>query len=274
MNARAPLRVAIHGVLGRMGRELVPLTLEANGLELVAALDREDSAAQGQELRGLLGADAPAICVTADLARACGEAEVVVDFSAPAALAKLAEVCAQTGTALVTGTTGLDDAAELALTDLSRRVAVVAAPNFSQGVTLLFHLATIAARRLGPDFDAEIVEMHHRHKVDAPSGTAARLAELVAEAKGMRATQALVYGRQGAVGARPDAEVGVLSMRAGDVVGEHTLTLAGEGERLELIHRATDRAIFARGALRAARWAVAQPAGRYDMADVMGLAAD
>jgi len=269
----APLRVAIHGALGRMGRELVPQVAKGTEFELVAALDREDSAAQGQELCGLFGADAPAIRVTADLPRACGEADVVVDFSVPAALTKLAEVCAQTGTALVTGTTGLDDATERALVELGRHVVVVAAPNFSQGVTLLFHLAALAARRLGPGFDAEIVEMHHRHKLDAPSGTAARLAAVVVEAKAMEGTQALVYGRQGAVGARPEAEVGVLSMRGGDVVGEHTLTLAGEGERLELIHRATDRAIFARGALRAARWAAAQPAGRYDMADVMGLAA-
>jgi 4-hydroxy-tetrahydrodipicolinate reductase len=172
----------------------------------------------------------------------------------------------------VIGTTGLDERAEAAIDALAARAPVVVAPNMSPGVTLFFHLAARAAELLGPDYDAEIVEMHHRRKVDAPSGTAVRLGEVVARAKGFDPERAVVHGRSGQVGARPREEVGVMTLRGGDVIGDHTLVLAGEGERLELTHRASSRDIFARGAVRAARWVVGQPPGRYDMADVMGIA--
>ena len=267
----ASVGVALHGARGRMGRELLALMKQSSGLRLEAALDRADAEEQGEEVQRFAPGAPGGVCLTADLEAACQRADVVMDFSAPSALAELAGVCARLGKPLVTGTTGLDAAAERAVAELAERAAVVAAPNFSQGVTLLFHLAELASRRLGPDFDAEIVEAHHRRKVDAPSGTAARLAEIVTRAKAMDARDAVVFGRQGQVGARPDAEVGVLSVRGGDIVGEHTLFLIGQGERLELTHRATDRAIFARGALRAARWVVGRAPGRYDMKDVMGL---
>jgi 4-hydroxy-tetrahydrodipicolinate reductase len=197
-------------------------------------------------------------------------ADVVVDFTAPAATAAMAARAAQSSLPMVIGTTGLDAAANAAIEALASKAAVVAAPNTSIGVTGLFHRAAEAARLLGPGFDAEIVEMHHKKKVDAPSGTALRLAERVAAAKGL-GRDAFVHGRSGTVGARPEGEIGIVALRGGDVIGEHTLVLAGPGERIELTHRAHDRALFAVGALRAAKWVVSQPPGRYDMSDVLGL---
>jgi 4-hydroxy-tetrahydrodipicolinate reductase len=172
---------------------------------------------------------------------------------------------------MVIGTTGLDAATRAALERAAERVPVVYAPNYSQGINALYFLAGRAAELLGPSFDAEIVEMHHRYKMDAPSGTAVRLAEVVATAKRLDAERAIRHGRSGQVGERPLEEVGVLALRGGDVVGEHTLYLVGDGERIELTHRATDRLIFARGAVRAAHWVVGRSAGLYDMIDVMGI---
>ncbi|MCA9582431.1 MAG: 4-hydroxy-tetrahydrodipicolinate reductase, partial [Myxococcales bacterium] len=182
----------------------------------------------------------------------------------------LAAKAKATKTALVVGTTGLDDGAHRALQDAASVVPVVFAPNFSVGVNVLFHLAREATRLLGSDYDAEIVEMHHRHKVDAPSGTAVRLADVVREAKGV-GNDALVYGRQGQVGARKADEIGVMTLRGGDVIGDHSLILAGEGERLELGHRAGDRGLFARGAVRAALWTRGQEPGFFGMEHVLGI---
>lgn len=254
-----------------MGRELIRLTVEDSRLTLTAAVDRVEG--PPHPLADFVPGVDGAVLLDGDLPSAAAAADVVVDFSRADAVGAVARACLGAKTALVTGTTALDDDARRALEELAAEVPVVAAPNFSQGVTLLFHLAAEASRRLGAAFDAEIVEMHHRHKLDAPSGTAARLAEVVAEAKGIDRATGLVYGRSGMVGARPDAEVGVMALRGGDVVGEHTLYLAGEGERLELTHRATSRAVFAAGALRAAAWVVSQRPGHYDMRDVMGLGA-
>ena len=172
---------------------------------------------------------------------------------------------------MVIGTTGLDASTRAALERAAERVPIVFAPNYSQGVNALYFLAARATELLGPDFDAEILEIHHRHKVDSPSGTAVRLGEVVAQAKQLDPERVVTHGRSGQVGARPLDEVGVMALRGGDVVGEHTLYLVGEGERVELTHRATDRTIFARGAVRAARWVVSRPAGLYDMTDVMGI---
>jgi len=172
---------------------------------------------------------------------------------------------------MVIGTTGLDSDTRAALERAAERVPIVFAPNYSQGVNALYFLAARAAELLGPGFDAEIVEIHHKRKVDSPSGTAVRLSEVVAAAKRLDPERAVTHGRSGHVGARPLEEVGVMALRGGDVVGEHTLYLVGEGERIELTHRATDRSIFARGAVRAAHWVVGRPAGLYDMADVMGI---
>lgn len=255
-------RVGILGAAGRMGRSLVRVAPD-EGIVVAAAVDRQEV---GRDVGLLAGVGELGVDVAADL-QALRGVDVVVDFSLPEAAHQLFVALADQPLPLVTGTTGLDGEARAALEALAQAVPVVAAPNFSQGVTLLLHLAAVAASTLGDGFDAEIVEMHHRRKVDAPSGTAVRLAEVVADIRGLR----VIHGRSGQVGERPDDEIAVLALRGGDVVGEHTLLLQGIGERLELTHRATDRAIFARGALRAARWLRGREPGLYDMSDVMGL---
>ena len=195
--------------------------------------------------------------------------DAIIDFSLPDGLVALCEHCAKHNIALITGTTGADESRREALHTLSKTVPVVAAANFSKGMTLLFHLAAVAARGLA-DYDAEVLEMHHRNKVDAPGGSALRLAEAVADTRGYQ--NGITAAREGHVGARPTDEVGVMSLRGGDVVGEHTLILAGPGERMELTHRATDRHIFARGAVSATLWALKQGKGLYNMRDVLNLA--
>lgn len=267
------LRVAVHGAAGRMGLSIVRVLREDPNATVVAALEHGGSTALGRDVGSLAGGDALGVVISADHEAGLEACDVVIDFSLPAPTTALAAKAKALGKPSVIGTTGLD-AAQLEVLDALGAVApVVFAPNYSQGVNLLFHLAAKAAELAGPDFDAEIFEMHHRRKVDAPSGTAVRLYDIVAEAKGLPVESAAVHGRSGHTGARGDGEIGVMTLRGGDVVGEHTLMLAALGERLELTHRATDRHIFARGAVRAAHWLLApsvQP-GRYDMGDVMNL---
>lgn len=262
------LQVGVHGAAGRMGRALIQVLHEASGVELGVAVDASGHPAQGQDAGVLAGLGQLGKAIGHDLS-ALGSAQVVIDFSLPQALDALMAACREHGVPLVLATTGLTDAQRSTLQTLSEQVPVVAAPNYSTGVAALFHLAARAAGLL-PDFDMEIVEMHHHHKVDAPSGTALKLLDAVAEAREQSASDA-VFGREGQVGARTPKEIGVMTLRGGDVVGEHTLILAGQGERLEISHRATSRAIFARGALRAARWCVDKKPGLYTMEDVLGL---
>jgi 4-hydroxy-tetrahydrodipicolinate reductase len=205
-----------------------------------------------------------------DLTAGLDACDVIVDFSVPSATRPLLELAAGWGKPVVIGTTGHDPAEKKLLLDLASKVPCVWAGNFSEGVNLLFALVRRAARTLGTDFDAEVVEMHHRFKLDAPSGTAARLLEIILEERKLGA-ESLRHGRSGMTGKRPQSEVGVHSLRGGDVVGDHTVIFAALGERLELTHKASDRAIFARGALRAVQWVVRQPPGVYDMQDVLGL---
>ncbi len=265
-------RIAIHGVAGRMGQSLVGVLRDDPKAELVAAMDRPESGAVGVDVGRLVGDDALGVEVTADVEALLRNVEVVIDFSAPEATVRLLQLCAGQGVPLVIGTTGLGGQDRAALERSAEIVPIVYAPNYSQGITALFYLASQAARLLGPGFDAEIVEIHHKHKVDAPSGTAVRLSELVAQAKDVSLERVATHGRSGQVGERTSQEIGVMALRGGDAVGEHTLYLVGEGERLELTHRATDRAIFARGAVRAAHWVAHQTAGLYDMTDVLGIA--
>lgn len=268
------LSIGVHGAAGRMGRALVRAIAEDPALSLAVAIDQPTSS--------LLGADAGELAGIARLGvglRALSEGEgtlasaacqVLVDFSRSEATESLAAVALARGIPLVVGTTGMEAPALAALERASAAVPIVLAPNTSVGVTVLFHLAELATRLLGDGFDAEIVEMHHNKKADAPSGTALRLADVVLAAKGLDRS-ALRTGRDGKPGPRTRSEVGVLAMRGGDVIGDHTLVLAGEGERLELGHKATDRSLFARGALRAAKWVAGQQPGLYDMRDVLGL---
>jgi 4-hydroxy-tetrahydrodipicolinate reductase len=265
------LKVAVYGAAGRMGRVEVDLVLQDATAELVAALEEAKSPALGQDAGMLAGSlKQIGVAVSDDLDRALQSAQVVIDFSNLAATRLLIAACTKHRVPLVLGTTGLDAEDERALDQLAKLVPVVWAPNFSVGVNALIYLAARAVELLGPDFDIEIIEMHHRNKVDAPSGTAIRIQEAVAKARGARESKA-VHGRTGEVGARTPNEIGVLALRGGDVVGEHTLVLAGPGERVELTHRAHSRVIFARGALRAAHWVVEQRPGRYEMSDVLSL---
>ena len=254
-----------------MGQSIAAVLTDDLDAHLVAAMDREGCEQIGRDMGVLIGGAPSGVCITSDVEEFLSNVEVVIDFSIPAATAKLMPLCAGQHIPMVIGTTGLDVSTRAGLERAAERVPIVFAPNYSQGINALYFLAARATELLGPAFDAEIVEIHHRHKVDSPSGTAVRLAEVVSSAKQLDPERVVSHGRSGQVGARPLEEVGVMALRGGDVVGEHTLYLVGEGERIELTHRATDRSIFARGAVRAARWVVGRPAGLYDMADVMGI---
>lgn len=238
----------VNGARGRMGEAILRCAAAEETLRVVGKVDVGDS------IEPLLAS-----------------ADVVIDFSHREVTVDLAEKCHASKTALVIGTTGHSDEQRQALLEISRELPMVWAPNFSVGVNTLFWLTRQAVRILGPDFDLEVTEMHHRLKKDAPSGTARRLAEILAEERGLSYDQNVRHGREGMVGERPDAEIGMHSLRGGDVVGDHTVTFAADGERLELSHRASSRDTFAKGALRAAGWVVKQAPGLYDMEDVLGL---
>jgi len=259
-----PIRLAVVGATGRMGCAVVRLA-PAHGLAVVRAVARDQTGldagtvASGKTLGVLLEKE--------PLALASGGFDVVVDFSSPEATVDLAEVAVQTGAALVSGTTGLTGEGEGALVRASGHAAVFWEPNMSLGVHVLVDLVRRAASQLGADFDVEVCELHHRLKVDAPSGTATRLVEALREARSPQAR--VIHGRQGRPGARPLDEIAVHALRGGDVIGDHTVHFLGSGERVEITHRATDRDVFARGALRAAAFVAGKPAGRYRMSDLL-----
>jgi 4-hydroxy-tetrahydrodipicolinate reductase len=261
------VRIAIAGAAGRMGQAVLRAARE-EAIEIVGALEHAGSPALGRDVGEIAGLGSIGVEIGADVGSALLGADVVIDFSKPDAVRTLAAGAARAGVAIVSGTTGLDAAATKALDDAAAKVAVLWSPNTSVGVVVLAELARQAAKLLGPGFDVEIVETHHRNKVDAPSGTAVRLAEAVGEA---RAGLVRTTGRDGQVGARKPEEIGVLALRGGDVIGDHSVHFLGNGERLELVHRATSRELFARGAIRAAVAMAGKPAGRYTMKDVVRL---
>jgi 4-hydroxy-tetrahydrodipicolinate reductase len=250
-----------------MGRAVARLCQAASDIQVVGAIAHPDDPDLAKDLGALSGVDNMGVEVSADLASGLLGAEVVIDFSLAPAVAQLVAVAAKNGVALVIGTTNLDALTVTALEKAATRVPVLWARNMSLGVQVLAELVETAIQRLGPGFDAEIVEVHHRHKVDAPSGTALRLADAV---KAARPESKLLYGRHGQPGARSDNEVGVMALRGGDVIGDHTVFLFGNGERLELTHRATSRDLFAHGAVAAARYLVGKKPGMYSIADVVG----
>lgn len=266
------LRTVITGASGRMGSTLVRLVKASEALVLVGATERQGAASLGQDAGAAARVGQTGVLLRDDLEAVLGEtsAQAVIDFTSPEASLAHARICAARRVPLVVGSTGFSPEARAELTRLAAELPIVFAPNMSVGVNVMFKVARELARLLGPGFDPEIVEAHHRHKKDAPSGTALRLAEEVAQALG-RGEADLTFARQGQVGARPPREIGVQTLRGGDVVGEHTVFFFGDGERLELTHRATSRDQFARGALRAAAWIVGRPPGLYDMQDVLGL---
>ena len=259
------LRVVLSGATGRMGSVLADLIHQDDGLELLAGIGRIPE-------RGC-DVGCPIVETPETAGQWIRESDVVIDFSSPELFARLVDgqADALAGRALVVGTTGLGSEGERALDRAAARSAVLVAANFSVGVNLLLALAERAAAVLGDDFDAEIVEAHHRRKADAPSGTALALGEALARGRGVRLADVRVDGRSGHPGARPRGEIGFHSVRGGDIVGEHRVMLVGEREQVELGHVARDRALFAEGALRAARWLAGKPAGRYTMRDVLGL---
>jgi 4-hydroxy-tetrahydrodipicolinate reductase len=259
--------VALSGAAGAMGRQVVRLVAASEDCELVAAVERADHPDLGQDAGELAGAGALGVPLSAELT---GEGDVLIDFSAPEAACAGACACAARGMAVVIGTTGLSPEQRRRIEEeAAARVPVLIAPNMSVGVNLLFALAEEVASALGPGYDVEIVEAHHRRKVDAPSGTAMELLRRVCRATGREAESDARHGRRGATGPREAREVGVHAVRGGDIVGDHTVLFAGQGERLELTHRATSREVFARGALRAARFLVEQAPGLYSMQDML-----
>lgn len=261
------MRIALHGATGKMGLAVARLVATDPGLQLVGAVCSSEDPARGRDVGELAGAGALGVVADADVAAALLGADVVIDFSVAAAAANLFALAARHGVAVVSGTTNLDPAAERALEQATAAVSVLWAPNMSLGIQVLAEVVEHAVKRLGTSFDVEIVELHHRRKVDAPSGTARRLARA---AKTARPGLVERSAREGHVGARPGDELGVWGVRGGDVVGDHTVYLLGAGERLELTHRACSRDLFARGALAAARFVHGKPPGRYSIADVLG----
>ncbi len=261
----AGLRLGVVGASGRMGRAVVRLAGEA-GMEIACAVGATDV---GRDAGELAGVGALGVTVTDAVAALAGAGiDVCIDFSTPAATRLVAEAAARGGFAIVSGTTGLDEAATRALADAAARAAVLWEPNMSLGVHVLGVLVRRAIEMLGPAYDVEIVEVHHRQKVDAPSGTAVRLAQIAKDARADGAR--LTHGRQGRPGPRPAQEIGVHAVRGGDVIGDHTVALFGAGERVELVHKATSRDLFAHGALVAAAFLRGKPAGRYSLGDVVG----
>jgi 4-hydroxy-tetrahydrodipicolinate reductase len=264
------IKVVVTGAAGRMGTQIVRVVGATDGMALSGAVERP-GAAVGQDAGALAGLGAIGVAVQDDLAKALAGADVVVDFTSHEASARHAEACAERGVALVIGSTGFTPEAKARVAAAARKIPIVLSPNMSVGVNVLFELVRQAAKVLGDGYDVEIVEIHHKKKRDAPSGTAVRLGEVAAEALGRDPQDALAYTRHGIMGERPPWQIGVQTLRGGDVVGEHTVYFCGEGERLELTHRATSREQFARGAVRAAAWVAGKPAGLYDMGDVLGL---
>lgn len=265
------IRVAVAGAGGRMGRTLIQAVTGADGLALSAASERAESSLLGADAGELAGVGRLGVVLRPDLASAIDHFDVLIDFTAPAATMQHLALCRSAGRRMVIGTTGLDADGRAAISAAAKDTGVVFAPNMSVGVNLCFKLLGIAARVLGDDVDIEIIEAHHRHKVDAPSGTAIRMGEVIAETLGRDLGEVAVYGREGHTGARQRSSIGFETIRAGDVVGEHSVWFAADGERVEIAHKASSRMTFARGAARAAAWIAAKERGLFDMQDVLGL---
>ena len=265
------LNVAMLGASGRMGRTIVPLIAASDDLRLSGALAAVQDASIGHDAGVIAGGAALAVAVSSDPGRALEGADVAIDFTLPAASLVNARECLARKVPLVIGTTGHDELARAEIEKIAELLPVVMAPNMSLGVNLLFKLVELGARALDADYDVEIVEAHHRHKVDAPSGTALGLGRAVAKGRGTALEKVADYARHGTTGPRRRGAVGFAVVRGGDIVGDHRVIFAGPGEQVELAHHAQDRSGFARGALVAARWVVGRPPGLYSMMDVLGL---
>ena len=264
-------RIAISGAAGRMGRSLTEACRNTVGVELSVAVERPGSPFVGKDAAELAGIGAGGIVIGEDLAAHTAAFDVLIDFTRPEVTLRNLDICRAAGRRMVIGTTGFTPEQRHALKQAGEDIALVAAPNMSVGVNLCFKLLETAARVLGDAFDVEIIEAHHRHKVDAPSGTALRMGEVVAKALDRDLGTCAVYGRQGQTGERGRKTIGFATVRAGDIVGDHTVLFAGIGERIEITHKASSRMTFANGAVRAAAWIMDRERGLYDMQDVLGL---
>jgi 4-hydroxy-tetrahydrodipicolinate reductase len=254
-----------------MGRAVIDICHQEEGSVLAAAIERSGSPFLGKDVGEMAGIGQLRVPITEHLAQVMDAFDVLIDFSNPNATLTHVAVCQKAKKRLVIGTTGIGDAGRRVIEAAAQDCAIVWAPNMSIGVNLCFKLLDIAARVLGNDTDIEVIEAHHRHKIDAPSGTALRMGEVIAEALGRDLKTCAVYGRQGQIGARERNTIGFETIRAGDIVGEHTVLFAGQGERVEIAHKASSRTIFAQGAMRAARWLIDHERGLFDMQDVLGL---
>ncbi len=264
------IKVAIAGSAGRMGRALLEGVLQSDDLDLYAALEHPASALLGKDA-GELAGGACGVKVTADVAAALQGADVLIDFTRPEGTLHHLGICRKLGVKMIIGTTGFTAQQKALLGAAAQQIGIVFAPNMSVGVNLTFKLLEMSSRVLSHGYDIEIIEAHHRHKVDAPSGTALGMGEVIARTLGRDLAQCAVYGREGVTGERDPSTIGFATVRGGDIVGDHTVLFAGTGERIEITHKASSRATFALGALRAARFLQASPAGLFDMQDVLGL---
>ncbi|MFT4020484.1 MAG: 4-hydroxy-tetrahydrodipicolinate reductase [Acinetobacter sp.] len=263
-------RIGILGAGGRMGRILIQAVQQA-GLTLAAAIERPESSLVGTDAGELAGIGAVGVKVSGQLSDVLNDVDVVIDFTAPVATEQHLKLCRDAGVAMVIGTTGLSDDQKALLKDTAQHIPVVYAANYSVGVNVSIKLLELAAKVFADTVDIEIIEAHHRHKVDAPSGTALMMGEAVADTLGRNLKEVAVYGREGHTGPRERQTIGFETIRGGDIVGEHTVMFIGEGERVEVTHKATNRMNFASGAVRAAAWVVGRDATQYDMKDVLGL---
>jgi 4-hydroxy-tetrahydrodipicolinate reductase len=267
----ADMRLVVAGAGGRMGRTIIKAIAETNGLALAGAVEAQGSAVIGRDSGELAGLGKNGMAVAADPAPLLANADGLIDFTIPAATVAFAEVTARTGRVHIIGTTGLSGENEKLIAEAAKKAVMVKSGNFSMGVNLIAALTKRVAKTLDDSFDIEIFEMHHNRKIDAPSGTALMFGRAAAEGRGIDLTKHSARGRDGETGARKPGDIGFASLRGGTVVGEHSVIFAGPAERVELVHRAEDRMIFARGALAAAAWARGQKPGLYSMADVLGL---
>lgn len=267
------VRVGIAGAAGRMGKSLIAACQDNESARLAAAIERADSGVLGQDAGEIAGLSKLGVPIGSDVGSLTGGIDVLIDFTRPEPTLEHVRLCVERGIRMVIGTTGFTPAQRGVIEAASRSTGIVLAPNMSVGVNLVLKLLELAARTIGEQADIEIIEAHHRHKVDAPSGTALRMGEVIAEVLGRDLRTCAVYGREGNTGVRDRETIGFSTIRAGDIVGEHTVMFADEGERVEISHKASSRLTFARGALRAAEWVMSQSSGLFDMQDVLGLKA-
>lgn len=266
------MRIAVVGASGRMGLCLIKAAALSKNAELAVAVSRPESLAIGRDAGELAGISVVGVKVGDDLASVVDQFDVLIDFTRPDASMAFIETCREAGKKIVIGTTGYSDAQKARISEAAKDVAIVMAPNMSVGVNLSLKLLEMTAKVMGDYTDIEVIEAHHRHKVDAPSGTALRMGEVIADTLGRDLKDCAIYGREGNTGERDRKTIGFSTIRAGDIVGEHTVMFADDGERVEITHKATSRMTFANGAVRAAVWLADKDSGLYDMQDVLGLA--